>query len=155
MKPINLIYTIMLCAFLAGLLVIIVISRNLIVSPKNIPSKIQISQDHVRYEAKVMIMDTLKQQSKVASTLKGGNFIRKSDILFHHNPVFLIWTLLILFMMAIAAGGFPVFLVQAIQWTRQFNLSTTQIRVSLACSVLFVLSMGLISQIGECTLWTL
>lgn len=69
-------------------------------------------------------IDSIDKANK-ASALKpvaaSGSPVIK-DILYHQNPVFLVWLILICIMMAIAAGSFPIFINQILDLRREFNL---------------------------------
>jgi hypothetical protein len=65
--------------------------------------------------------------------------IDKEDILFNRNPTFLIWTTLILIMITIASGGFPVFIWQIIQLKNTFKLNFRHVLYA----ILFALAVTL------------
>jgi hypothetical protein len=65
--------------------------------------------------------------------------IDKGDILFNRNPFFLIWTTLVLIMITIASGAFPVFVWQIIQLKYTFKLKFRHVLYA----ILFALAVTL------------
>lgn len=67
-----------------------------------------------------VMVDTLSPSQK--KMLQPTVVIWKEKVLFHRNPVFLVWSTLIMIMMTIAAASFPVFIWQIKQIREKFRL---------------------------------
>jgi hypothetical protein len=67
-------------------------------------------------------------------SIYGGKYIG-DDLLFHQNPTFLMWTMLICIMISIAAGSFPAFIGQIRQLKEDFKLRPVDIRFGLFCAI--------------------
>jgi len=72
--------------------------------------------------------------------------ITSRNILFHQNPIFLVWLMLISIMMAIAAGSFPVFIIQIYRLRNKFNLSFNQVLTGFIYAIIVVLILALNSS---------
>lgn len=72
--------------------------------------------------------------------------ITSRNILFHQNPIFLVWLMLISIMMAIAAGSFPVFVIQIYRLRNKFNLSFNQVLSGFIYAIIVVLILALNSS---------
>jgi hypothetical protein len=75
------------------------------------------SQDNTVREVRI---DTLKMIQQ--NSLQQPVVIRKEKVLFHRNPIFLVWSALIMIMMTIASASFPIFLWQIRQIGSNFRL---------------------------------
>lgn len=70
-----------------------------------------------------------------------GTYIGE-NILFHQNPAFLMWTMLICIMISIAAGSVPAFVGQIIQLKEDFKLKPVHIRSGIFCAFALTLFLG-------------
>jgi hypothetical protein len=70
----------------------------------------------------------------------------RHNILFHQNPIFLVWSMLVSIMMAIAAGSFPVFVIQIFRLKNKFKLSSVQVLTGFIYAIIVVLSLALNSS---------
>lgn len=107
-----------------------------------IPSKINIIvKDNTGYELEVINKDTLVQSA--INTSSGINIFAK-DVIFQRNPIFMVWGLLIVILITIASGAFPVFIWQNLQLSKKFNLSKKQIFSSLLFTLVLLSVMIII-----------
>lgn len=67
----------------------------------------------------------------------------RTNILFHQNPIFLVWIMLVSIMIAIAAGSFPAFIVQIRQLKDRYKLNSRQFFTGVTYSMIVVLILGL------------
>jgi len=67
----------------------------------------------------------------------------RTNILFHQNPIFLVWIMLVSIMIAIAAGSFPAFIIQIVQLKVRYKLNTRQFSKGIVYSMIVVLILGL------------
>lgn len=70
----------------------------------------------------------------------------KGYILFHYNPAFLIWTMLILLLITLCAGSFPVFCNTIFEIRKNYDLSTANLIYTLCFGLLIVSVMVLIPK---------
>jgi hypothetical protein len=68
------------------------------------------------------------------------------SVLFHQNPIFLVWVMLVCIMIAIAAGSFPVFVLQIWQLKSRFKLTLFQLITAfvytIICFLFLILCTG-------------
>src|SRR5215471_5173535 len=91
-------------ALLAGSILFVKINNSYVSSTSEIPRILQVREDGVTYDVRVTVLDSTKivmdstknvKQKDAVTYRKSDKIIDQSDILFHHNPPFLIWTILI------------------------------------------------------------
>lgn len=62
----------------------------------------------------------------------------RTKMLFHQNPIFLVWVMLVSIMMAIAAGSFPALIIQIWRLKNRFKLSLNQVLTGIIYGIIVV-----------------
>jgi hypothetical protein len=75
--------------------------------------------------------------------------INEDPILYHQNPIFLIWGSLICIMIAIAAGSFPVFVSQLFELKKEFNLNAKEFLSSVVYAIMLTLFLVFSNSGGD------
>lgn len=63
----------------------------------------------------------------------------RTNILFHQNPIFLVWIMLISIMISIAAGSLPIFIMRIWELKDRFTLNAIQLSTAFGYALLCVL----------------
>ncbi len=93
---------------------------------------------------RLLLMSNHKTDSLTHRDQTGA--LLRHNILFHQNPIFLVWSMLVSIMMAIAAGSFPVFVIQIFRLKNKFKLSSVQVLTGFIYAIIVVLSLALNSS---------
>lgn len=75
--------------------------------------------------------------------------IGETNILYHQNPFFPVWAMLILVMITIASGSFPIFTDQIIQLKKSFNLSIKPVLQAIIYAVLIAVFLEVANASGK------
>jgi hypothetical protein len=82
-------------------------------------------------------IDTFPPETEIKSNVVERN------ILFHENPYFPVWGMLVLVMITIASGSVPVFVAQILQLKRNFGLDGKQIAAGIIFAVIVAIFLAL------------
>jgi len=141
------IIAIVICASVAYYTTSTIIRQNVIqysTLPKEVNMKVydELNKDSIIF--RLQVISKLRIDS-IPPVLSEDN-ITSRNILFHQNPIFLVWLMLISIMMAIAAGSFPVFIIQILRLRNKFNLSFNQVLTGFIYAFIVVLILALNSS---------
>lgn len=141
------IIAIVICASIGYYVTSTIVKRNVIqysTLPQEVNMKVydELHEDSVIY--RLPVISKLRIDS-IPPILSEDN-ITSRNILYHQNPIFLVWLMLISIMMAIAAGSFPVFIVQIWQLKVRFKLSSNQVLTGFIYAIIVVLILALNSS---------
>jgi len=138
---------IILCAFI-GFMSSYLILRTHFLEPSMLPSNLLVEKSGTAIDKKdtvvlkILSADTLVQLA--AQPGQTGKVIKSIDLLFQHNPFFLIWSMLIIIMMTIVSGGFPFFMWQTVEIKEKFSLSKKLHLTSLIGSLILISFMSVL-----------
>jgi len=82
-------------------------------------------------------IDTFSHETETKSR------VVEENVLFHENPYFPVWAMLVLVMITIASGSVPVFVGQVWQLKNNFNLDWKQIAIGIGFAILMVVFLVL------------
>jgi len=97
--------------------------------------------DSVYYVADTI--DNIPYNFKVTQVFKPN----ENQVLFHSAPAFLVWIMVVLVMITVAAGSFPVFALQAWNLKKSFRFPNWQFILLGGVSVGFVILLAIMPQI--------
>jgi hypothetical protein len=102
------------------------------------PLRINGGTDSVYY-----VKDTVDQ---ITYDFKATQIFKPGQVLFHRAPVFLVWIMLVLVMITVASGSFPVFAMQAWNLKRNFRFPNWQFLLLITMAIVFVWLLSILPQ---------